>query len=248
MKIQHLSDLHLEFQDMDIPATDADVVVLSGDIHTGIKGIEWASQFKQDVVYVLGNHEGYCITPLEQLLNDIRDEADKYPNVHFLENDTVTIGDTTFLGCTLWTDFQLNSNPPLSMHYARGAVNDFKAINFNDALCFTPEIAAELHRQSRTWLKDALLKSNSAKNIVVTHHLPTDLAIQDQFKGDQLSPAFASNCEDVFDLGKIDLWLYGHNHDCRQFRHKGILFSTNQRGYANFALVPDFDPFQIIQI
>jgi hypothetical protein len=42
MRIRVLSDLHLEFKDWTPPKTDADVVVLAGDIHVGVKGVEWA--------------------------------------------------------------------------------------------------------------------------------------------------------------------------------------------------------------
>ena len=53
MKIQLLSDLHNEFlrssRQVDdhlwsgvIPESDADVIVLAGDIDTGTKGAEWA--------------------------------------------------------------------------------------------------------------------------------------------------------------------------------------------------------------
>ena len=40
MKIHILSDLHTEFSDFDPPETDADVVVLAGDIGAGPSGIE----------------------------------------------------------------------------------------------------------------------------------------------------------------------------------------------------------------
>ena len=53
MKIQLLSDLHNEFlrggRQVDghlwsgiIPQSDADIIVLAGDIDTGTKGAEWA--------------------------------------------------------------------------------------------------------------------------------------------------------------------------------------------------------------
>ncbi len=44
---------------MEVPKLDADVIVLSGDIHIGTQGIDWASQFDVPVIYVLGNHEAY---------------------------------------------------------------------------------------------------------------------------------------------------------------------------------------------
>ncbi len=59
MKIRLYSDLHLEFGPFDPPDAAADLVVLAGDIHVGVKGVEWAleQKFGCPVLYVLGNHE-----------------------------------------------------------------------------------------------------------------------------------------------------------------------------------------------
>lgn len=63
MKIQLLSDLHIEFGHYAYPetGTDTDVVVLAGDIHTKDCGVKWALDEIKDrpVIYVLGNHEFY---------------------------------------------------------------------------------------------------------------------------------------------------------------------------------------------
>ncbi len=66
MKIQYLSDLHLEFDrniyDFQIPETDADVIVLAGDVGSSKPAyFDWV--FRQTkgtfTVMVLGNHEHY---------------------------------------------------------------------------------------------------------------------------------------------------------------------------------------------
>ena len=74
MKIQLLSDLHNEFlrsgkQHADkkwqgfIPDSDADIIILAGDIDTGTQGLEWAiaesERLAKDIIYVAGNHEFY---------------------------------------------------------------------------------------------------------------------------------------------------------------------------------------------
>jgi len=74
MLIQLLSDLHNEFlRNGDpnkshqwfgtIPTTNADVIVLAGDIDIGTKGVEWAiresQRLEKKIIYVLGNHEFY---------------------------------------------------------------------------------------------------------------------------------------------------------------------------------------------
>nr|NQU94425.1 metallophosphoesterase [Bacteroidota bacterium] len=39
MKLQILSDIHLEFEPFEPPVTDVDIVILAGDTATGTKGI-----------------------------------------------------------------------------------------------------------------------------------------------------------------------------------------------------------------
>ncbi|MCX4026143.1 metallophosphoesterase [Spartinivicinus marinus] len=59
MKVQILSDLHVEFKYYQYESCDADVVVLAGDIHTKEHGVDWAAKNITDkpVIYILGNHE-----------------------------------------------------------------------------------------------------------------------------------------------------------------------------------------------
>ena len=61
MKIQYLSDLHIETCPFEYEDCDVDVVILAGDIHVGRRGVEWALETIKDrpVIYVLGNHEYY---------------------------------------------------------------------------------------------------------------------------------------------------------------------------------------------
>jgi hypothetical protein len=61
MRLHILSELHQEFGLLDVPAIDADVVVLANEIHVGAKGIEWIKRQLggRPVIYVLGNHEFY---------------------------------------------------------------------------------------------------------------------------------------------------------------------------------------------
>jgi predicted phosphodiesterase len=107
MKIQVLSDLHLEFIPFQPLITDADVVVLAGDIHLGTEGLQWAKEIFTDkiVIYVLGNHEYYYHTT-PTLIHQLRQLA-IHSQVHVLENESIEIEGVKFFGCTLWTDFKL---------------------------------------------------------------------------------------------------------------------------------------------
>ena len=79
MRLHILGDLHLEFGPVRIPAPDADIVVLAGDIHLGREGRKWArNQFPaKPVIYVLGNHEFYrhSLPDLTETLNGKRTAA-----------------------------------------------------------------------------------------------------------------------------------------------------------------------------
>jgi predicted phosphodiesterase len=98
MKIHILSDLHTEFSDFDPPETDADVVVLAGDIGVGAGGIEWAARQypKVPVVYVPGNHEfyGHEVGDMDRLF----DAASA--NIHVLSDRTHEFDGVRFLGST----------------------------------------------------------------------------------------------------------------------------------------------------
>jgi predicted phosphohydrolase len=110
MKLRILADLHIEFGEFRVPQTDADVVLLAGDIHVGDKGLHWAKDHfpDRDVIYVLGNHEYYrgAVPKLTQKIEGLSAGS----NTHVLENRALTIGDVRILGCTLWSDFRLFNN------------------------------------------------------------------------------------------------------------------------------------------
>ncbi len=100
MKLHILSDLHTEFSDFEAPETDADVVVLAGDIGVGTGGIEWAAgQFPDvPVVYVPGNHEfyGHDIGTTDRL------QAAAPGDIHVLDNRvSARLVDTRAYPCAL---------------------------------------------------------------------------------------------------------------------------------------------------
>lgn len=61
MKIQVLSDLHIEFSDFRFQDAGADVIVLAGDIGKGLLGIQYAQkllkQTDAEILIINGNHE-----------------------------------------------------------------------------------------------------------------------------------------------------------------------------------------------
>lgn len=247
MKLHILNDLHIEFEDFEPPATDADVVVLAGDIGVGMDGLRWAEARFPDrpVIYVAGNHEFYHHDI--DLIDELRAEAPDH--IHVLNDDRVVIDGVRFLGSVLWTDFALfgEADRFFAMQTARQRMMDFSIIQ-NHGRCFTPENAIRLHTASRDWLASMLAEPFDGKTVVVTHHAPSSRSVPSRYASSQLAPAFASNLEGLMDGDRVALWIHGHIHDSFDYEIYGTRVVCNPRGYAPKALTPDFRPDFVVEI
>ena len=232
MRLYILSDLHLEFEPFTPPAVEADVVILAGDVSTGRNGLKWAlTAFpERPVIYVLGNHEFYG-QKLQKLILELREMA-RGTNVHVLENKSWTVGEVTFLGATLWTDFALNGNPVVSEVVAQTGMNDYRRIRtLPNYKRLRPADTRQLHAQSRKWLEDELFRLKGRKVVVVTHHAPSPESIPMAFEGDAFNPAFASDMKRFITETGARLWVHGHLHSPSDYRVGGTRVLANPRGY-----------------
>jgi predicted phosphodiesterase len=247
MKLHILNDLHIEFEDFVPPATDADVVVLAGDIGVGMEGLHWAEDRFPDkpVIYVPGNHEFYHhdIALIEEL------KAQAPDHIHVLNDDQVIIDRVRFLGSILWTDFALfgEADRFFALQAARQRMTDFSIIQ-NHGRRFTPEDAIRRHTASRNWLASVLAEPFDGKTVVVTHHAPSSHSVPARYARDLLTPAFVSNLETLMDSNDVALWIHGHIHDTFDYEIYGTRVVCNPRGYGPDALTPDFRPDFIAEI
>jgi predicted phosphodiesterase len=249
VKLHVLSDLHTEFAAFSIPKTDADVLVLAGDIGTKLVGLEQALKTSEiPVVYVAGNHEYYGAA-IPKLTGELQNLA-RGSQVHFLENDEFVFEDVRFLGCTLWTDFEILGleNRSLAMWDAEQKMADYRLIRLSPKFSrLRPIDTAGLHFASLKWLKRQLEIPFDGRTVVVTHHAPSAKAFNPKYQSDLLSAAFASNLEPLLDEFQIDLWIYGHTHHNADFRHDSTRIISNQRGYPN-ERVPGFNPNLVLEL
>jgi predicted phosphodiesterase len=234
MKLQILSDLHIEFAPYEIVDTDADVVILAGDIHLGDKGFKWASENIKDkeVIYVLGNHEFYKeATP--RLFEKLRIKT-KGTNIHVLENESFSIDGTRFLGCTLWTDFELLDTLDISIASADMQMNDYRKIRISpDYRKARPSFTVVWHKQSLRWLKEEVEKYKGEKIVMVTHHAPSIHSIPEEYRNDPLAAAFASNMVDYISSSNIRLWVHGHIHTAYDYNIGETRVVCNPLGYPD---------------
>jgi Icc-related predicted phosphoesterase len=243
MKLQIFSDLHVEFESFYPPATEADVVILAGDIHVGKKGIDWAKASFPDrpVLYVLGNHEYYG-RAYPKHIDDLRKLASG-TNIHILENDRLVIDDVTFLGCTLWTDFQLFGDPKIAGYYATQMMTDYRKIRVNPQYRKLRSLdTAVIHAKSLRWLQESVLELRGEKIVIITHHAPSSRSIPASFQEDILSAAYASHLEAFVMESDAKLWVHGHLHTQQDYSIGNTRIICNPRGYPdeqNQNFIPD---------
>lgn len=235
MKIQILSDLHLEFGSSSALNFDqADVVILAGDTHLGVKGIEWVKKYipNKKVIYLLGNHEYYKGSypkTLNKILNAAIDS-----NISVLENSFVDIENVRFHGCTLWTDFSIFGDPMQYGMICQEKMNDYKQIKRDPSYSKMRTIDIYgIHQRSKSWLEQSLKDAKQLQNIVITHHAPSILSVPDIYKNDPVTAAYASNLEDFILEHQPKYWIHGHIHTpCRYHIGKTEII-CNPHGYIN---------------
>ncbi len=239
MKIQIASDLHLDLlpklegaEPSLIEQTDADVLVLAGDIHDGYQGIRRFSNWKadQEIIYVAGNHEyyGHVYKAKQSQMQICAADA----GVHFLERNAIVIKGVRFLGATLWTNYRLfepQYAQLLAMQEAKDRLNDHRLIRL-DRGAFSPVDALAIHTATRRWLKEELENPFDGKTVVVTHHAPHPDSVHQKYKDDLLSAAFASDVSEL--LQGADLWIHGHVHDSFDYQVGRCRVVANPAGYV----------------
>lgn len=247
MKLHVLSDLHTEYADFTLAQTDADVIILAGDIGVGMGGLAWlqAQPIQKPVLYVPGNHEYYQhdLSLIERLRECTQ------PNVSILDNNMVEMAGVRFLGSTLWTDFDYfgEADRFFALRSARKNMADFELIR-HAGKPFRPEDSIRLHEYSRDWLKCMLEVPYPGKTVVITHHAPASGSVHPRYARNLLTPAFVSHLEPLMDGSRVALWVHGHMHDAFDYHVHGTRVICNPRGYAPFEDPDGFKPDLVIDV
>ncbi|MBO7134460.1 MAG: metallophosphoesterase, partial [Bacteroidales bacterium] len=121
-------------------------------------------------------------------------------------------------------------NPP-DVYITEHGVNDFHRIR-NGQYRLTAEVFNAENEKCVSFIKQSVKNSKAKTIIVLTHHVPTSLAVAKEFKGSPINGAFTCDLSEyIAELG-IDYWIYGHSHrniDCTVGKTKVI---CNQLGYV----------------
>ena len=246
MKIQLLSDLHLEthphFQPT--PAPGADLLVLAGDIgsyqqgsllqgeHFGLERFSPLPQYAgwpTPVLFVPGNHE-YDAMDFDEARRRLQRSCEQL-DILWLDEQVMVLQGVRFIGTTLWSDFD-----GLALHQGltelgpilRLREKAFRAANFylnkTEGTRHGQPFLAEAMRiealACQQWLRHALQQPFAGPTVAVTHFAPS-LQSADPRYG--LTPGTAGFCNALDELLPFaDLWLHGHLHCHFDYRVQGV--------------------------
>ncbi len=256
MKIQLLSDLHLEVHPGYVPraAPGADMLVLAGDIGSyqagsrleeddfGLSRFSPRHGWPAPVLYVPGNHE-YDGLDFDATHERLRETCEQL-GITWLERETLVRGGIRFVGTTLWADFDALALQPGAPEPSLAQVLQQRHKAYRAANYYLEKAAARrggelmLAEQWRDqalvcqqWLRETLAQPFEGTTVVVTHFAPT-LRSADPRYG--LRPGTAGFCNSLDELlERCDVWMHGHLHCQQDYVERGCRVVANTLGYAS---------------
>lgn len=277
MKIQLLSDLHLESDPGFRPkaADDVDILILAGDIGsyqersqlasddfglTQFSPLQESARWKR-VFFTPGNHEfdGLDYQKTYQRLKDLCLRL----GIEWLEKEVIVVEHVRFLGTTLWSDFDALSSPNEEVgSQLKKRDKAFRAANFylkkystlrDGVRMLAPELR-ELGLESQRWLREELQNPFWGKTVVVTHFAPSLRSADPRYGLVPGTAGFCNSLDEIF--GMVDYWIHGHLHchndylvDKEPYGGIGVCrVLANPRGYSWKGEQEDFRDPMVINI
>lgn len=249
MKIQYLSDLHLEFAENftfiehNEFSITGDILIMAGDIvtfgyfeqlFTPYKPFfDFLSENYKAVYWIPGNHE-YYHTDIAKRRGAFKEEI--YPNIFLVNNKVEEFDNCRIVFSTLWSKIQsANEN------IVQRSMSDFSVIN-NNGRILTPELYNSLFDEDFRFLQETLQIPYNGQTIIVTHHVPTLINYPLEYIGSPINDGFVTELKDFIEQNKIDYWIYGHHHrNTPAFTIGNTQLLTNQLGYVYRHECPEFD-------
>ena len=263
MKIALVSDVHLEFGDLDFDNdSGADVLILGGDICVGADmaqrdpyntmGEEYRSNrfhafFERccerfpHVIFIVGNHEHYH-SDFVKTIPHFKDVLGYLKNLHILEKEIFVLDDVTFIGGTLWTD--MNRRDIRTLHEISRMMNDFRCVDNSAKLAdqrgwggrFTTTDAADDHDAMVAFVRATVETDPAGRYVVVGHHAPSRLSTHPRYAHEAImNGGYSSELDDfILDHPQIRLWTHGHTHEDFDYMIGSTRILCNPRGYINY--------------
>jgi Calcineurin-like phosphoesterase len=219
LKLQLLSDLHLESESFDpAPAPGAELLVLAGDIDSTWAGLARFARWPVPVVFVPGNHE-FDGRDVDETGHDLRQLVESLGHVWLERRSAVLQGSDgrriRFLGTVRWSDFDLFGAANRARSLRAGAYFQRVMRATRQGQTFDANAVREEALACRAWLGEALAEPAEGRwdaTVAITHFAPSLLSGDPRY-GRQPGTASFCNADDDL-LPRASVWLHGHVH-CR---------------------------------
>lgn len=258
MKLQLLSDLHLETESFEPqPAPGAELLVLAGDIDSTWDGYARFASWPVPVIVVTGNHE-FDGRDFDTALAGLRALC-KTLGFTFLECESLVLTAASgerlrVLGTTRWSDFDLFGTEQRAR--AERAAEYFMRLmaTTRDGRPFDAAAVRAQGLLCRQWLEQELQRAPQGrwdKTLVITHFAPS-LKSADPRYGRQPGTASFCNADDDL-ISRADLWLHGHLHVRHDYRidragRAPTRVVCNARGLVHKGEDEGFDGARLLQV
>ena len=258
MKLQLLSDLHLETEQFEPqPVPGAELLVLAGDIDARWTGFERFARWPVPVLFVAGNHE-FDGRELDEAWPALRARV-KGLGWTLLERASIVLTDQggqrlRFVGTTRWCDFDLFGAEKQAAAMRASAYFMQLMRSTRHGQTFDAAGVREEALACRAWLAEELRQPSLGrwdKTVVITHFAPSFRSADKRYGAQPGTASFCNADDDL--LPFADLWLHGHVHCRHDYRvERGdaapMRVVCQARGHGHKGETDTYDAAKLIEI
>ena len=168
---------------------------------------------------------------MDEIETYIKNICKSYPNVTYLNNDTIDFGDCRVIGSILWSYV-----PTRHLIDVSHSLNDYRFIYKGDVRTLQVSDVNKMFAKNLHFVQQNVdaAKSDGKKCVVLSHHAPIyHGSSHPMHNGSPIQCAFATDLTEYMIVnGWIDVWCCGHTHYNFDVRVGNTRVVTNQYGYG----------------
>ena len=275
MKIDYLSDLHLDFYfnptiaistknvklffDDIFGTSSSNILIIAGDIgHYNLQNIEVLKilhkEYYKNIICVLGNHDYYLLNSDSKKeyknnsynrVEQMRTLINKEDGLHCLNGDIIEIDGVKFAGCDSWY-----SDAYMKYYYPKRNEKFILKLwkhSLNDYQnTQNIENFLDLYNDEMRKLEKIYKKCD----VMITHINPSYLEehIVKRYHGSDINTFFTFDGHKYLKNGTMKYWVFGHTHDVVKYDFEGVQCVCNPFGYPSESNYGEYIEVESIEV